>query len=278
MQELFGQDLKIGAQSFTRNPNYANLSKYSEKAFWVNNAATILEYQLFKTNPGRTKEVPFGWLFYSGYDNSPESVEQKEIIYSVALPALKRGYRIGGKGNLTARLTQSLNLTEETSLEEKTRRLKLVEYSFGSIKAKGENPSALLGKLKQGATSSAQLYEKRLYLLALAGAVGEFKTAETQVCKLMGNFDVYTRQMVRNRVQEFKGKNPFVTPEGKINRKVSSDEKGPLFCGEPLYANPIFPVLAKVAVAAPPPPVEEQPKAPAEKAPKGESTQQPKAQ
>ena len=254
-REILSTQVKLDESSFVRNSEYASLTRFSQRSFWINNAEPILNNQLFATRNSEVKEVPVGWLFYPGYDNSPTAQELKEILYFHSLKGLEKGYVISGTRSLAGMLVSSLDLPEDINQVETTRRLLLISYSFKSLSQNREEVKPLLDKLVQQGVEKQDLYEKRLYLLALAGAAEFYpKETEERLCPILKQEDVLTNHLARERVRMFAAANPFVTPEGKVNRNAKPGEQGPQFCGAPLYHNPVPQVTALAAVPAPPAP------------------------
>ncbi|MDX2470271.1 MAG: hypothetical protein QNL04_06805 [SAR324 cluster bacterium] len=242
--EKVSSKVKINSNSFTRSANYKSLVKFNQRNFWINNAGPILENQLFNNNTGSVKEIPVGWLFFAGYDDSPESVEQKEILYFYSLKALKQGYVITGTKSLASLLKNSLDETEAISQPELTRRLQLIADSFASLKKNGEKVKSLLARLVAGVNASKDLYVKRLHLVALASAIPYYQTqAEPLACELFKELDTYSINMAENRVRGHKGfMNPYLTPEGKINKKSNQNTPSPKLCEKALFFHPTEPV------------------------------------
>ena len=236
--------IKITSSSFTRKTDLKSLTRYNQRNFWINNAEPILENQLFNPSAGRTKQVPVGWLFFPGYDDSPESLEQKEILYFYSLRALKKGYIVTGTKSYASMLKSSLDQLDLVSRPEATRRLQLIASSFPSLKANGEKVKSLLSELARGAKDSNDLYTKRLHLVALASAVPVFKSeAEPLVCEAFKDFDIYSTHLAKNRIRGQKGyANPYLTLEGKINTKAVATTVSPKLCDQPLYFHPTEPV------------------------------------
>ena len=236
--------ISVNSSSFTRNTNYKSLVKYNQRNFWINNAGPILENQLFSNTAGRTKEIPVGWLFFAGYDDTPESLEQKEILYFYSLKALEQGYIITGTKSLSSLLKSSLDDTETISQLELTRRLQLISGSFASLKQNRENVKSLLARLVTGANASKDLYAKRLHLVALASAVPYYKNeAEPLVCELFKDFDSYSKNMAEDRVRGHKGyMDPYLTPEGKINKNSNLNTPSPKLCEKALFFHPTEPL------------------------------------
>ena len=234
----------VNQNSFTRKADYKSLVKFNQRNFWVNNADPILKNQLFNGSVGSKKQVPVGWLFFAGYDDSPESIEQKEILYFYSLKALEKGYVITGTKSLSSLLKNSLDQMEEISQPELTRRLQLIANSFPSLKNNGEKVKSLLTRLVAGANASNDLYVKRLHVNAIASAVPYYKNeAEPLVCELFKELDSYSINMAENRVRGQKGyKDPFLTPENKINQKANINTPSPKLCDKPLFFHPTEPI------------------------------------
>lgn len=134
-----------------------------------------------------------------------------------------------------------------------TRRLKLIEVSYASLKKQAVYPASLMARLSKEASARSDIYEKQLFFMAMATSIQYFgPQAEKQVCKVMPKMDIYTQHRAAEKVRRFKGnQNPFLTPEGKINRAANPSAKGPTLCAKPLYYHPMPSLASKAAMAAP---------------------------
>ena len=250
--EAVSTTIRLQTNSFARNTQLASLSRHSQRRFWFNNAEQIIENQLFAPS-GKGKSIPVGWLFYPGYDGSPESNQLKEILYHYSLNSLEKGYRITGAKSLVGLLNQSLKFDDKVTTLDITRRLKLIEYSYPTLKRQGAYPASLITRLGKEAVTREDVYEKRLFFVALAASIEHFgKPAEKRVCKLMPQMDVYAQHLAAQKVRGAQGReNPFLTPEGKVNQTVKPGTIGPTFCERPLYYHPAPLLAVKAATPAP---------------------------
>ncbi|MDT8446811.1 MAG: hypothetical protein RRB13_07935 [bacterium] len=231
----------LASVRFAPKANLANPGAYLGAAFWLNNAATILDRQLFKPGSRYTQgpkptetegfTVPQEWIFYRGYDGSPTAKELKSILYYHMIDALNRGYLIENPRTLEAQFRARIDALAGAEVWEQERELALLSAAWPSLKAGGASFIRVATSLRNGMARNVEdRYLKTRYLLALVAALKAYPEQEKEVCLSLPYGDLAAQSKAFFQVQGYPA---YAKP---VQTKEDSLVENPKFCGQDLYA------------------------------------------
>ncbi|MBU3914720.1 hypothetical protein KKA14_04225, partial [bacterium] len=197
--------------TFKPDESYQLLGSYDQNAFWYGNSEKILEQQLFQKEKSviGSRMIPVDWIVFSGYGDSDESKELREIVYHTVVKALKTGYLISGPEMLVSNLRLILESADEYSIWKLDKVLAIVGNSYNSLRAQKEDIKGIIDILENGARDSQSVYARRLYLNTMINGLLQYQhQIEPVFCPLLNESDILTRHLMHEQLRTL----PLIKP------------------------------------------------------------------